>query len=235
MADGNAGHLGTVRNDLLVLKPRGAGGMFKRAARMAFDAYRDPEALVDAFDDTRRSDLLDVLKKDSEAFVSLWTAIQSHLSTEEVAEVEDAAESEDSAESEDGPDALDRIVAAVRTNRAAVVAGFKQEKTAVASALKGKSEVFDVLASLYFPLDEVEDIEIDAGPPAQVTFRHAGVVHVAEVSDADAELLRASIGSPAIESDPDPLADLERLAELHSMGVLTDEEFAAAKRRALGI
>ncbi|MCA0444413.1 SHOCT domain-containing protein [Corynebacterium amycolatum] len=31
------------------------------------------------------------------------------------------------------------------------------------------------------------------------------------------------------------LADLEKLAELHAQGILTDEEFAAAKKKALGI
>lgn len=33
----------------------------------------------------------------------------------------------------------------------------------------------------------------------------------------------------------DPLAEVQRLAELHTAGVLTDEEFAAAKAKALGI
>ena len=33
----------------------------------------------------------------------------------------------------------------------------------------------------------------------------------------------------------DPNAQLENLAKLHAQGVLTDEEFAAAKAKALGI
>jgi Short C-terminal domain len=33
----------------------------------------------------------------------------------------------------------------------------------------------------------------------------------------------------------DQTAELERLAQLHTQGVLTDEEFAAAKKKALGI
>lgn len=229
MADEAAEHLGAVRDNMLVLKPRGTGGVLKRAARMAFDGYRDPEALISAFDDTRRGDLLSVLRKDSEAFVSLWSAIRSHLSSEEVAEVEKAADSED------GPDALDRVVAAIRTNRAAVVAGFKEEKTSVASALRGKSEVFDVLTSHYFPLDDLEHVEIDPGPPAKVTFTHEGTTHVAEVSNTDAEQLRPRVGGPVSATAAGALADLERLAGLHRSGVLTDEEFAAAKRRALGI
>jgi Short C-terminal domain len=34
---------------------------------------------------------------------------------------------------------------------------------------------------------------------------------------------------------PDTIAELERLARLHESGALTDQEFAAAKARALGI
>ena len=34
--------------------------------------------------------------------------------------------------------------------------------------------------------------------------------------------------------DPDPLDELRRLGELHTQGVLTDEEFAAAKAKVLG-
>jgi hypothetical protein len=42
----------------------------------------------------------------------------------------------------------------------------------------------------------------------------------------------------ASESAPaggDSTAELQRLAQLHDQGVLTDEEFAAAKKKALGI
>lgn len=229
MTDRASEHLGRVRGDVLVLRPRGTGGMLKRAARMAFDGYRDPEALVAAFDDVRRDDLLSVLKKDSEAFMALWTAIRSHLSTEEVAEVEHAAEVEGE------PDALDRVVAAIQTNRAAVVAGFREERTAVASALKGKSEVFEVLTSLYLPLAEVQVEEVDPGPPALVVLSHEGTSFVAEVSDGDAVVLRSRTGNEDSAIGAGSFGDLERLAELHRSGVLTDEEFAAAKRRALGI
>jgi hypothetical protein len=37
------------------------------------------------------------------------------------------------------------------------------------------------------------------------------------------------------EPAPDSTAELQRLAQLHDQGVLTDEEFAAAKKKALGI
>jgi hypothetical protein len=40
--------------------------------------------------------------------------------------------------------------------------------------------------------------------------------------------------APAAPS-ADPTAELERLAQLHTQGVLSDEEFAAAKAKVLGI
>jgi membrane protease subunit (stomatin/prohibitin family) len=40
--------------------------------------------------------------------------------------------------------------------------------------------------------------------------------------------------APAAPAD-DPSAKLQELAQLHAQGVLTDEEFAAAKAKALGI
>jgi len=39
----------------------------------------------------------------------------------------------------------------------------------------------------------------------------------------------------AQQAAPDPTAELQNLAKLHSQGVLTDEEFAAAKAKILGI
>lgn len=39
----------------------------------------------------------------------------------------------------------------------------------------------------------------------------------------------------AAPAPTDTIAELERLARLHESGALTDEEFAAAKARALGI
>jgi len=44
----------------------------------------------------------------------------------------------------------------------------------------------------------------------------------------------APVAGPAPEADP-TTAELQRLAGLHSQGILTDEEFAAAKAKALGI
>jgi hypothetical protein len=41
--------------------------------------------------------------------------------------------------------------------------------------------------------------------------------------------------APAAPAEPDANAQLQDLAQLHSQGVLTDEEFAAAKAKILGI
>jgi Short C-terminal domain len=41
--------------------------------------------------------------------------------------------------------------------------------------------------------------------------------------------------APAAAPPPDAIAELERLARLHESGALTDEEFTAAKVRALGL
>jgi membrane protease subunit (stomatin/prohibitin family) len=40
---------------------------------------------------------------------------------------------------------------------------------------------------------------------------------------------------PAAEPEDDETAQLQKLAQLHTQGVLTDEEFAAAKAKILGI
>ena len=41
--------------------------------------------------------------------------------------------------------------------------------------------------------------------------------------------------APAAPAEPDANAQLQNLAQLHAQGVLTDEEFAAAKAKILGI
>ena len=40
--------------------------------------------------------------------------------------------------------------------------------------------------------------------------------------------------APAVDEN-DPMVQVQKLAELHAAGALTDEEFAAAKAKALGI
>ena len=41
--------------------------------------------------------------------------------------------------------------------------------------------------------------------------------------------------APAAEPEDETIAKLQQLAELHSQGILSDEEFSAAKAKALGI
>lgn len=41
--------------------------------------------------------------------------------------------------------------------------------------------------------------------------------------------------APAAADQDDPMAKLQSLAQLHAQGVLTDDEFAAAKAKILGI
>jgi Short C-terminal domain len=41
--------------------------------------------------------------------------------------------------------------------------------------------------------------------------------------------------APAAPAADDPMAEIQKLAQLHSAGALTDEEFAAAKAKILGI
>jgi hypothetical protein len=51
----------------------------------------------------------------------------------------------------------------------------------------------------------------------------------------DAAAAQAAAPAAPAASDEDPMAQVQKLAELHKQGVLTDEEFAAAKAKALGI
>jgi hypothetical protein len=55
-----------------------------------------------------------------------------------------------------------------------------------------------------------------------------------EQAQYDQQQAAAAAAAPPAPAD-DPNAQLENLAKLHAQGVLTDEEFAAAKAKALGI
>ena len=55
-------------------------------------------------------------------------------------------------------------------------------------------------------------------------------------SDEQAQAPQAAPAAPAPAAAPaDSTAELERLAKLHESGALTDEEFAAAKSKVLGL
>jgi len=45
----------------------------------------------------------------------------------------------------------------------------------------------------------------------------------------------AGAAPPAAPAENDQMAQLEKLAQMHNAGILTDEEFAAAKAKTLGI
>ena len=45
----------------------------------------------------------------------------------------------------------------------------------------------------------------------------------------------AQQAAAAAPAQDDPMAEVEKLAQMHAAGILTDEEFAAAKAKALGI
>jgi hypothetical protein len=56
----------------------------------------------------------------------------------------------------------------------------------------------------------------------------------AQAYEAQAAAPEAAQAAPAPAEDP-TVAELQKLASLHSAGILTDDEFAAAKAKALGI
>jgi hypothetical protein len=67
---------------------------------------------------------------------------------------------------------------------------------------------------------------------------HAGKKHAEQnaVSEQAQEAPPAAAPAPAPAApSADPTAELERLAQLHQSGVLSDEEFTAAKAKVLGI
>jgi hypothetical protein len=49
------------------------------------------------------------------------------------------------------------------------------------------------------------------------------------------EQQQAAAAPPPAPPADDSMAELQKLAQMHSQGILTDEEFAAAKAKALGI
>jgi hypothetical protein len=72
----------------------------------------------------------------------------------------------------------------------------------------------------------------------RVAHRQAGKYDAQAQEQADQQQAAAPVAAPAVvEAAPeDPqMAQLQNLAQLHSQGILSDEEFAAAKAKALGI
>lgn len=57
----------------------------------------------------------------------------------------------------------------------------------------------------------------------------------AEQQTAAAQAAAAPAPAPEAPAADDPMEKVKQLGELHAQGLLTDEEFAAAKAKALGI
>ena len=57
----------------------------------------------------------------------------------------------------------------------------------------------------------------------------------ARFAEQDAQQYEQQAPPPAAEQEEDATAQLAKLAELHTQGVLIDEEFAASKAKILGI
>ena len=71
--------------------------------------------------------------------------------------------------------------------------------------------------------------------PRERCHHHQEQKYAAQDQQAAAQQQAAYEPAPAAPAADDPMAEVQKLAELHSAGVLTDEEFAAAKAKALGI
>jgi hypothetical protein len=52
---------------------------------------------------------------------------------------------------------------------------------------------------------------------------------------AAAQQQAAAAPAPAAPAEDDAMAEITKLAQMHTAGILTDEEFAAAKAKILGI
>ena len=57
----------------------------------------------------------------------------------------------------------------------------------------------------------------------------------AQIAELQAQQAAAAAPPAAAPAEDDPLAEITKLAQMHAAGILTDEEFAAAKAKALGI
>jgi hypothetical protein len=57
----------------------------------------------------------------------------------------------------------------------------------------------------------------------------------AQAYEAQAAQPQYAAPAPAAPAEDPTIAEIQKLASLHSAGILTDEEFAAAKAKALGI
>jgi hypothetical protein len=61
------------------------------------------------------------------------------------------------------------------------------------------------------------------------------VAHKQDEKYADQAAQQQAAAAPATPAGDDPTEKIKQLADLHAQGILSDEEFAAAKKKALGI
>ncbi len=54
-------------------------------------------------------------------------------------------------------------------------------------------------------------------------------------AEYEAQQQQAAVPPPMAPAQPDYMAELERLGQLHQQGVLTDEEYKAKKKQILGL
>ncbi len=75
-----------------------------------------------------------------------------------------------------------------------------------------------------------------AGTATAVSGRVAHTQNEKYADQAAEQQAAAAPAAPAAPAaDEDPMDKVKQLADLHAQGILTDEEFAAAKKKALGI
>jgi len=60
-------------------------------------------------------------------------------------------------------------------------------------------------------------------------------VQNAQIAELQAQQAAAAATPAAAPAQDDPMAEITKLAQMHAAGILTDDEFAAAKAKALGI
>ena len=73
-----------------------------------------------------------------------------------------------------------------------------------------------------------------AARTAVITGTASAVTGRAARKQAAAQAQAAPAATPAAAPDEDVIAKIERLAALHASGALSDEEFAALKKQAIG-
>ena len=101
-------------------------------------------------------------------------------------------------------------------------------------------ETDKVVLEVPSPVDGVlKEIRFEAGATVNsqqvVAVIEEGAVAAAPAAAAAAPAAAPAAAAPAAPAEDDQMTQLQNLAALHTQGVLSDEEFAAAKAKVLGI